>query len=46
MKLPIKVNGKTLYMDFDDYKREQEWRKERERCWPKASIKPFKSRRK
>lgn len=35
MKLPIIVNGKTLYMDFDDWKREKEWREEREKHFPK-----------
>lgn len=34
MKLPIIVNGKTLYMDFDDWKREKEWREESEKHFP------------
>jgi hypothetical protein len=35
MKLPIIVNGKTLYIDFDDWKKEKEWREEREKYPPK-----------
>lgn len=46
MKLPIKVNGKTYYMDSEDWKLEQEWREERMRNFPKSSTKPFKKREK
>lgn len=46
MKLPIKVNGKTYYMNSEDWELEQEWLEERIRNFPRASTKPFKKREK
>lgn len=46
MKLPIKVNGKTYYMNSEDWELEQEWLEERLRNFPRALTKPFKKREK
>ena len=35
MRLPIIVNGKTFYMDEDDWERERKWREEADRHFPK-----------
>lgn len=38
MRLPITVNGKLFYMDYDLWEKEKKWRKEREKCFPPKKI--------
>lgn len=45
MKLPIKIDGKTYYMDSDDWEAEQEWMEERVKNFHKPSREPFKRKK-